>query len=145
MTKCHTFPRLAPITESGKNALPIGPSYTTLPCSCEGTKKAIAKPSSQKFIQERPILLKFEYNKWQVAIYLVLKFQSKIFTTFDAIHTFFTCNVKAHSNTIVNICKITILLVINIILTFKYNYYGDIIPPGPKKTWGTPSLISPKS
>eukprot|EP00116_Pleurobrachia_bachei_P017631 sb/3477893/ len=37
-----------------------------------------------RFIQERPILLKFEYNKWQVAIYLVLKFQRKIFTTFDA-------------------------------------------------------------
>eukprot|EP00116_Pleurobrachia_bachei_P016355 sb/3476617/ len=37
-----------------------------------------------RFIQDRPILLKFEYNKWQVAIFLFLKFQSKIFTTFDA-------------------------------------------------------------
>ena len=99
--------------------LPIRPTYTTLPCSCEGTKKAIAKPSSQKFInrlmnmlrkfelstssgyrdlsgqswsrflgyrfiQERTILLKLRYNEWQVVIYLVLKFQSKTFTTFDA-------------------------------------------------------------
>ena len=38
-----------------------------------------------RFIKERPILLKFKNDKWQVAIYLVLKFQSKIFTTFDAI------------------------------------------------------------
>eukprot|EP00116_Pleurobrachia_bachei_P002491 sb/3462753/ len=37
-----------------------------------------------RFIQQRPILLQFKENKWQVAIYLVLKIQSKIFTTFDA-------------------------------------------------------------
>eukprot|EP00116_Pleurobrachia_bachei_P016650 sb/3476912/ len=34
----------------GGKLLPIRPSYTTLPCSCGGTKKDIAKPSSQKFV-----------------------------------------------------------------------------------------------
>eukprot|EP00116_Pleurobrachia_bachei_P005580 sb/3465842/ len=53
-------------------------------CSVYGKGHCWNADVKNMFIQERPILLKFEYNKWQVAIYLVLKFQRKIFTTFDA-------------------------------------------------------------
>ena len=43
--------------------LPIRPTYTTLPCSCEGTKKDIAKPSSQKLVNcLMNILWKFELS-----------------------------------------------------------------------------------
>eukprot|EP00116_Pleurobrachia_bachei_P019001 sb/3479263/ len=51
--------------------LKIYPFYLKVTIYCE----------SYRFIQERAIMLKFKYNKWQVAIYLVLKFQSKTFTT----------------------------------------------------------------
>eukprot|EP00116_Pleurobrachia_bachei_P013605 sb/3473867/ len=71
-----------------------GPSTETEPFLAASFQPKVSKLSNEhivkrrflgyRFIQERPILLKFEYNKWQVAIYLVLKFQSKISTTFDA-------------------------------------------------------------
>eukprot|EP00116_Pleurobrachia_bachei_P013483 sb/3473745/ len=61
-----------------------------------------------RFIQQRPILLKFKDNKCQVAISLVLKFQSKIFTTFDA---------RSFKNT----QYITVLVILLLILRISYS------------------------
>ena len=51
---------------------PIRPTYTTLPCSCEGTKRAIAKPSSLKFLNHLMDIILLKFELYTSSAYLVL-------------------------------------------------------------------------